>query len=415
MDKKLLILYGAGEYGEALINKCNKLNIHVECLCDADLKKKGLCISGIVVKSIDEVKSQYKKGEYCIFVSMKPTNAMAVKSELVSQNVFDSSDFCVEDTFDKLIVGRLSKKAKNNKEKRELCVSSTEKNIILLNNEQEDALKEVLLKTKFSDKDYMDTEYGKKGFLDHLYNRLNDFRRSFIPWLESIRPIKNSKILEIGCGTGSTTIALCEQGANVYAIDVDEQGLEITKKRLDIYGLCAEVEKVSSVDIKTKTHGDFDFIIYSASMEHMTYTERIQTIKAAYDMISDNQYIVLVDVPNRLWHTDSHTSLEPFYDWLPDALAMDYAKYTEREIFNHGFDKDSGDELIRLYRWGRGVSYHEFEVAVGCGKLCVVSDMYDFFDVPYDLYKLCLKINGPSHIDDGFYSRALNIVLKKKV
>lgn len=413
MKEKLLILYGAGFVGESIVKKCRKLCIHLECLCDADPKKTGTNISGVIVKSIEEVLSQYKKGEYLIFVSILPANALTVKNELIKCGVFDDSDFCCEDTFEKLAVRLIPKKEPRNIS--DFYTSVTECNFISLSDTQDKTLRELLLNTMFSNECYRCTEQGKRDFHEHLYGRLNMFRSRLIPWLESIRPIKDSKILEIGCGTGSTTVPLCEQGADLIAVDINEQSLEIARKRLEIYGLQAIVEKVDAVDIEmsfSSTQG-FDLIIYSASMEHMTYNERIRTIKAAYNMIGDNQYIVLANVPNRLWHTDGHTSLEPFFNWLPDDLAMEYARLTEREGFNLGFDYDSADGIQKLYRWGRGVSYHEFEVAVGRGMLRVVSDMDSFFDISDELYKTCLKINGPDHLQDGFYSPSLNMALEK--
>jgi len=414
MDKRQLILYGAGCVGKALVEKLMRFKIHIECLCDADPAKRGIEYFGYVVKSIDEVKAQYKKGEYSLFVSVTPYNAGRVKNNLICQGIFDAFDFC-NDSLDELIISRMPDNGKNNREKREHCISMTEKNYIQLNSELENSLKKTLLATRFSDENYMRTENGKQDFFDHLYGRLNMYRSRMIPWLESIRSIKGAKILEIGCGTGASTLALCEQGACVTAVDLDEWGLEIARKRIEIYGLKAEIIKLSAVDIKTRFYGGFDFIIYAASIEHMTYTERIQTIKAAYDMLDNGQYIIVVDTPNRLWHTDSHTSKEPFYYWLPDALAMDYAKFTSREKFNQEFGEDSEDNLLKFARWGRGVSYHEFEAAIGRGRLKAISNMDDFFDLPDSLYKKLLKINGPEHICDGFYVSTLNIALGKTI
>ena len=406
MAGKNLILYGTGEIGKKIVEKMNKNKIPVTCLCDADPYKRGMYVSGVIVKSIDEVKAQYRKGEYTIFVSIGFPNSLLVKNELISQGVFDASDF-YDDYIDRFIIDNLPNKENNGNS--DYYISAVEKNFIQLDNKRENTLKEFLLATGFN----MRTEEDKNNFHEHFLRRLDGFRKTTSPWLESIRPIKNSKILEIGCGTGAFTVSLCEQGANVTAIDLDEKSMETARKRLSIYGLRAEIVKLNAVDIKTRFRGGFDFIIYSASMEHMTYTERIQTIKAAYEMLGDNQYIVLVGIPNRLWHTDAHTSLEPFFHWLPDELAMDYAKFTSRKGFNNGFDKDSEDDLLRFARWGRGVSYHEFEVAVGNGKLKSVSNMNDFLGFPSDYFRMHLKINGPQHIDDGFYEATLNIALAK--
>lgn len=41
------------------------------------------------------------------------------------------------------------------------------------------------------------------------------------------------RIMDLGCGTGRHTIYLAQQGFDVYATDISETGLEITKKKAD--------------------------------------------------------------------------------------------------------------------------------------------------------------------------------------
>ena len=301
-----------------------------------------------------------------------------------------------------------------NTRNRYFYISMTEQNFIMINNEQEEALKESLLSTYFAKDRDMSTEYSQMVLHDHMIKRLSNYRKKLIPWLEWIYPLKNSRILEIGCGTGSTTVALCEQGAEVCGIDIDKNSIEVAKTRLEIYGLHADLRNVSAVDIENEFREGFDFIIYTASLEHMTYSERLKTIRASFNMINECQHIVLVDIPNRLWHTDIHSSYEPFYFWLPDDLGMDYAKIIKKEAFNFDFNKDSKEDIIRFYRRGRGVSYHEIEVAVGSGNFEVVSCLNDFFEVQDSKYKEILIEVGPKHIHSGFYNPLLEIALKKR-
>jgi len=410
MNQKLLILYGAGSVGKDLCEKLHRLGIPVECLCDGNPQKWGTTISGVVVKSIDEVNAQYKKGEYAMFVSIMPDNDVSVKNELIGRGLFTPSDFC-EDGIDQLIVKRFPGNTGKNKEKRARYVAAVEKNFIRLGSEKDSRLS-TLVKGLFGE-ECVQTQLGKSYFFKSLYGSLGRYRNEMIPWLESIHPLKNAKILEIGCGTGVLTCALCEQGADVTAIDINEQYLDACKKRLEIYGLRAQIDFFNAADIKQRFSGGFDYIIYAATLEHMTYAERLTTIKAAYDMLGSNhQYIVVSNTPNRLWHTDTHTSLEPFYHWLPDNMAVDYAKLTRREDFKNLFD-GTEESPVTLARWGRGVSYHEFEIAAGRGNLEVISSMKDFLDKPDDLFKTFLKMKGPRHISDGFYEENLDIALQR--
>src|SRR5215510_3610517 len=74
---------------------------------------------------------------------------------------------------------------------------------------------------------YLSTEWGRNDLQNHLCVRLDTDRHAIIPWLDEARSLRDSSVLEIGCGTGCSTIALAEQGAMVTAIDVDEHSLKV--------------------------------------------------------------------------------------------------------------------------------------------------------------------------------------------
>src|SRR3954465_742961 len=80
-------------------------------------------------------------------------------------------------------------------------------------------------------RDYLATEWGQQDLQNHLFNRLRRDREEVIPWLDGSRTIRGSRVLEIGCGTGCSTVALAEQGADVVAIDIDEPSLAVAKQR----------------------------------------------------------------------------------------------------------------------------------------------------------------------------------------
>ena len=78
-----------------------------------------------------------------------------------------------------------------------------------------------------------DKEQVEKGFIwmdDHLHLRLVAFRQKFVPFMNSVRSLKNSTVMDVGCGTGASMVALAETGAKAYGIDIDEGSLEVAKK-----------------------------------------------------------------------------------------------------------------------------------------------------------------------------------------
>ena len=131
-----------------------------------------------------------------------------------------------------------------------------------------------------------------------------------IPWLNSATTLQNKCILEIGCGTGSSHF-------------------HATK---------------------------FDVIIFFASLEHMTISERLLSLKGTWDMLTDEGLLVIVETPNRLWYVDSHTSFLPFFHWLPNELAFAYSKFSSRDGFRdlyNEYNETSNEHFLRRGRGGK--------------------------------------------------------------
>jgi len=285
--------------------------------------------------------------------------------------------------------------------------------------------------------EFFGSEMLRLDFEDHLYRRLNNFRTTVVPWLDSMIPLKNASVLEIGCGTGSTTVALGEKGAKITAIDVCAESMQVAKERCRIYGINnVEFQLLNADRMKSSLTDPFDYVIFTASMEHMTHNERIRSIQAAYELVKENGHVVLLETPNRLWFADVHTSGDPFFHWLSDECAMDYAQFTPRESFHFAFEDRADDSLTKLARWGRGVSFHEFVIALGgMEKVKVASSMWSFLDrrdyksflrkAAHSFfgilgkggqnrrYRHFLKQVAPNGIHEGFYAEWLYIALKK--
>jgi hypothetical protein len=76
-------------------------------------------------------------------------------------------------------------------------------------------------------------------------------------------------------------------------------------------------------------------------------------------------FLVICETPNRLWWYDSHTSRLPFFNWLPDDLAIEYSARSSRPEFRELHDRPIDDQTrLVLSRWGRGASYHEMELCI---------------------------------------------------
>nr|WP_295923779.1 class I SAM-dependent methyltransferase [uncultured Dyadobacter sp.] len=259
--------------------------------------------------------------------------------------------------------------------------------------------------------------------------RLRNHRTRIIPWLNSVKPLKELRILEIGCGNGTSTVALAEQGAIVTAIDIENGLLKDAEERCRIYGLNATFHLMNATEVAASLSSEkYDIIMFFAVLEHMTYAERLAAISQTYHMLSPGGLWCVIGTPNRLHLYDSHTSLLPFYYWLPDELAIRYASRSPRGEFAARFDQDiepTEEQKMEFARWGRGMSYHEFELAIGpLSELNIVGSLTGFLkkrDIVYRLasryssngrYKSFLKRLNPN-IHECFYDPFLDLIIRK--
>ena len=283
--------------------------------------------------------------------------------------------------------------------------------------------------TKFNSiKKELNHDLNNKNDFEILNNRLDDHRKQIIPWLNSLRRLKGLRILEIGCGNGSSSIAFAEQGAIVTAIDVDENLISDAKIRCKLYGLnvsfiLMNASQIDSVFVKD----DFDLIIFMASLEHMTLDERLQSMKSTYNLLAIGSLWCIVDTPNRLNFMDSHTSNLPFFHWLPDQIALEYAQFSPRIEYKQHLAEinDEKEKMMQFYRWGRGVSYHEIELALKpLNELKIISNKAHFMRKNNWFYKIGNKFSSnykfeiflhklyPT-IHNGFFQPYLNMIFEK--
>ena len=212
---------------------------------------------------------------------------------------------------------------------------------------------------------YLATEWGKNDLDNHLFRRLETDRRVIIPWLDQSRPLRGSSILEVGCGTGCSTVALAEQGAKVTAIDVHKPSLTVAMERCRAHDLDVDFAYANATEVsRLFSDRHFDYIIFYASLEHMTIEERLSAMRESWGMLSGGGLWCVLETPNRLWYYDSHTSLLPFYMWLPDELAFAYSRFSPRNNFREIYREYSDESMLHFLRRGRGVSFHEFELTM---------------------------------------------------
>ena len=128
------------------------------------------------------------------------------------------------------------------------------------------------------------SELGQADLRQHLFERLENNRNRVIPWIvDAAGPLLGKSVLEIGCGTGASTVALAEQGADLLACDEHEGSLRVAADRLECYGLRAELKCMRAGEMFAfVADRQFDMILFLAVLEHMTLDERLQALSEAW-------------------------------------------------------------------------------------------------------------------------------------
>ncbi|HEY7227951.1 MAG TPA: precorrin-6Y C5,15-methyltransferase (decarboxylating) subunit CbiT [Nitrososphaeraceae archaeon] len=98
-------------------------------------------------------------------------------------------------------------------------------------------------------------DYVTPGIPDELFERSENVPitkediRSIV--LSKLRLRKNYTVIDVGCGSGSITVEVCLQvnSKNVYAIDSDENAIELTRKNLYKFGVSANLIYSKAEDI----------------------------------------------------------------------------------------------------------------------------------------------------------------------
>ena len=225
---------------------------------------------------------------------------------------------------------------------------------------------------KESSPEYLETEEFKNDLQDHIVRRYERTYKHYIPWIEKVVNLRDRELIEIGCGTGSSTAAFASSVKQIYAYEISELSVAAARARMEILGISnASIVRASPTHLletlQQNHRAGVAAILLFAVLEHMTISERIETLKTAWDLLLPGGILIVAETPNRLTYRDFHTSWLPFFHMLPLELAVQYGDRSPRYNFKSAMTKCAShqmpDRIEALTRWGNGVSFHEFEIA----------------------------------------------------
>ncbi|MCW5212600.1 hypothetical protein VU04_06790, partial [Desulfobulbus sp. TB] len=92
----------------------------------------------------------------------------------------------------------------------------------LIDTEKQVLIKNALLQTYFKDKneDFLKSEYGKIDIEANVNQRYLRSLNNIVPWVSNYIDLQEKILLEIGCGTGSSTVAFSHFVQSIIAYDI---------------------------------------------------------------------------------------------------------------------------------------------------------------------------------------------------
>lgn len=238
-------------------------------------------------------------------------------------------------------------------------------------------MKNKLMSTHFKNqsKEFFKSENCKKSLREQTYQRYERFEGCVLPWVANHFALAGKEVIEVGSGTGISTLSLAQRAERVNCYEISAKVIVAAKERLSYWGIANVVfeQKLFGHDCEAfKSGKKVDAMCLFVVLEHMYYEELKDTLMTAWGMLRDGGVIVIAETPNRLSPMDFHTSWVPFFDSLPLEVKCDYFDRSPRAQFKSNLNlcmhsKKSSEKKIKeaFVRWGQGISYHEFEIALG--------------------------------------------------
>lgn len=118
---------------------------------------------------------------------------------------------------------------------------------------------------------------------------------SVLTCVHNMIKIKNeTKILDIGIGTGQLTYELYKKGGQIYGIDFSEKMLELARRKMPA-AIFYRFDFNNGIPEELKNE-QFDYIVSSYAIHHIDDKQKVNFIKELKGILADKGIIVLADV-----------------------------------------------------------------------------------------------------------------------
>ncbi len=196
---------------------------------------------------------------------------------------------------------------------------------------------------------FVDAEEGSWAFyrnIDRKFLKWIPFMQTggypFLTRYVDMTGLKGKKVLDIACGTGVLTEQFVRMGADVTAIDLTAKAVELTKKRLDLYHLKAEVLQADAQEMPFADN-TFDYVCAWGCLMHMPQTEK--AIAEIHRVLKPGGKTLAM-----MYHSNS-VHLRYCIQLGRGILRLKYLQYDDQSLINRYTDGATvgGNQLAKFY------------------------------------------------------------------
>lgn len=125
---------------------------------------------------------------------------------------------------------------------------------------------------------------GSKEYFEDVKAR-KYFVEPHLPLFADFPAMQGKKVLEIGCGIGTTTMSFVQHGAIVTAVDLSENSLELARRRAEVYGVQDKVTfyQANAEELSSSIPADkYDLIFSFGVIHHTPHPDRVLAQLSAF-------------------------------------------------------------------------------------------------------------------------------------
>jgi SAM-dependent methyltransferase len=141
-------------------------------------------------------------------------------------------------------------------------------------------------------------DVGTKEYFDEVEAR-KYMVEPHIPGFADFNSWRGKRVLEIGCGIGTDAINFIRAGADYTGTDLSEESVALTKKRLSIYGVNAEILHANGEELDLPKKFD---LIYSFGVIHHSPNPR-KIIERAHALCNTGATLKMMLYAKNSWKT----------------------------------------------------------------------------------------------------------------